>query len=127
MQLVAQRNLHEESMALVNFRPGLRNISKFGAYNVALKRNFSHTSASSAVAMLAGDEINGAFFAKSGAICTRYEERACRCQRVASMMDYECLDLNHAAIDDSDDFHDCLGSVEVIEEAGDATKQDSIT
>ena len=119
---------HDDLAGQVNLRVGTRNINVFGGYSIALKRNHGHASASSAVAMLAGDAINGAFSDHSGGICTRYEERACRCQRLASVEDYAAFDELHAdaAVPPPlvDDPRGPSGSTEIVCLEGDATKQE---
>ena len=74
----AQQELVEQ----ICYRPGLRNISKFGGYNLAIKRNIGHASCESATAMVAGDAINGGFSDKN--IILRFEQNAERCQRLRS-------------------------------------------
>ena len=73
---------HHELMEQLCYRPGLRNISNFGGYNLALKRNIGHTSCEAATAMVAGDAINGGFTSKN--IILRFEQNAEKCQRIRS-------------------------------------------
>ena len=88
--LIAQNNaLQTESAQLVaqiNYRPGTKNISSFGGYSLALKRNYGHASASSCVAMVAGDTVHGGF--RSPAVVTRFELKACIAQRLLSKANY---------------------------------------
>jgi len=89
-QLVAQnQEVKDQLTALegrVNFRPGKRNISLYGGYLLALKRNTGHTSAKALVSIVAGDQLNGAF--KDPHLCIKYEHRACAAMRLMSKNTY---------------------------------------
>ncbi len=53
---------HTENKALVlqmNFRPGLRNVSTYGGYTLAIRRNISHVGAKVTAEMLGGSESQG--------------------------------------------------------------------
>ncbi len=72
-QLVEQTAEHESFVRKVCFRPGTRNITAFGGYNVGLLRNSGHASAHSALAIVLGSDVAGEFHDQS--IVTRFELR----------------------------------------------------
>ena len=102
--------------AQVNYRPGLRCISRVGGYSIALKRNLGHTGSRAAIVMLAGDAIQGGFQNKN--TVTRYEELSCACQRELSRSDYDMIDASMSSSEN--------GFVECIAMEGDATNQEAI-
>ena len=112
-QLVQSRRELDALVAQVKFRPGLRNVSSFGGYTMALKRNVGHTSASAAIQMLGGDQINGGFVDPK--IVWAFEHKTCIAQRISSALDFESM----AEVQTSS--AEC---VEVFGFLGDATHQD---
>ena len=62
-----------ELKAQVNFRPGLRNISCFGGYALAERRNMGHASSETTVKMVASSELAGGL--KDRGIVVQYEHR----------------------------------------------------
>eukprot|EP00959_Pyramimonas_sp_CCMP1952_P059132 1235093-Pyramimonas_sp.AAC.1 len=65
-----------------NYRPGLRNMSLFGGYSVALARSRTAASASATITLVAGDSVRGGF--TDHHIVSKYEARACVAQRLIS-------------------------------------------
>ena len=60
-QVVAARQEITDLCQIINCRPGLRNVSSYAAYNMALRRNSAggHIGAQSVVALMAGAEAFG--------------------------------------------------------------------
>ena len=63
-QLEDQQNHSRDLVAKINMRPGLRCISKWGGYHIALSRNVGNASGEGAVAMVAGLDAAWGFFFK---------------------------------------------------------------
>jgi hypothetical protein len=59
-------------LSLVNFRPN-RNITIYGGYTMALRRNIGHVGAAAALSMVTGDDVHGDLRSKK--IVYRYEHR----------------------------------------------------
>ena len=117
LQLGQAQSEMRDLVSRVNYRPGLRNISRYGGYNLALKRALGHASAEATILMVAGSYEAGAFSSKK--IVTKYEVRACVAQRISSRCDYR--EMMTIATDSS-----CDSTLEVVSYEGDATNQEAI-
>ncbi len=115
-RLVASEAACGELVHQVRWREGCKKISPFGGYSLALLRNKAHVGAKEAIAMIARDEVRGAF--KSKNIVVEYEHKAATAQKLISK-----------------EFHDQLGSfelergfalVEAFVYKGDATNQEAL-
>jgi len=116
----------------INYRPGLRNISLYGGYLLAVKRNIGNTGSKSLVAIVAGDELNGAF--KDAKLVTRFEHRACWGQRLRSKQIYADHDAElQAALPGDlelarlvDSLHHEPMSIQFVQYVGDASNVDAV-
>eukprot|EP00959_Pyramimonas_sp_CCMP1952_P452505 9466696-Pyramimonas_sp.AAC.1 len=82
-QLVSSQGVLIDSMTeKLVLRPGKRNVSVYGGYTMALKRNLGHTSSSAIVQVVGGDSWSGGLKDKN--IATRFEHRCCHAQRLLS-------------------------------------------
>ena len=99
-----------------NFRPGLRNISLYGGYTLAIRRNYSHVGAKIAAEMLAGSEVQGDLHDKK--VVLLYEHKAAEAKRVR----------NRLAIADATATSSAEGSCswEIYSCRGDGTQQEAI-
>eukprot|EP00959_Pyramimonas_sp_CCMP1952_P218380 4567297-Pyramimonas_sp.AAC.1 len=104
-------------------RPGKRNVSVFGGYSIALKRNIGHTSSKAIVAVLSGDPERGGLRDKN--ISIKFEHRCNHVQRLLSSQHYQAIAV---------EFKTCLRTsgtpppfnIEVIQYLADATNQSAI-
>ena len=78
-RLVKTEEAFDHLQEEINYRPGKRNMSKLGGYNLAWRRNTpgTNTSAASAIAMGAGAAVHGSFHDHH--IVTKCEYRAAAC------------------------------------------------
>ena len=87
-ELGTARETIQHLQGLLNYRPGMRNVSIFGCYNLALKRIFSHAGSSMVLKMMAGDKINGGLSENSYQSVVRFEHRTACAKHLRSTKFY---------------------------------------
>ena len=116
-----QHKLNEEIekcttlVAHTNFRPGLRRISLYGGYTLALRRSFGNASAGVAAKMVAGAEDNGGF--TDPKVVILFEHRAAQAKRSRAHNFFVEADAEKADVPDW---------FEIVCYRGDATQQQAI-
>ena len=118
-QLVQVRQESQQLVAKINVRPGSRNVSTFGGYSLAIKRNAAgHVGAAAAAQLVAGDDFRGGLHDKN--IVLKYEHRAACAKRCRAFQ--ECAEFI-----DNIDFgkEDIDISFEVFSYKRDATNQEA--
>ena len=116
-----QHKLNEEIekcttlVAHTNFRPGLRRISLYGGYTLALRRSFGNASAGVAAKMVAGAEDNGGF--TDHQVVILFEHRAAQAKRSRAHNFFVEADAEKADVPDW---------FEIVCYRGDATQQQAI-
>ena len=72
--------------SILNLREGRKNVTMYGGYAMAIKRNLSHSRAAAMVATLGGEEERGGLKSKDAVI--RFEHCTNLCQRYISRLFY---------------------------------------
>ncbi len=79
--IIVQKNAALERLeSAINYRPGKRNVSSVGGFELAIRRKFGHASALVAVKMIAGDAAHGGL--KDPRSVNKCEHKACVAQRI---------------------------------------------
>ena len=121
---------NQELLARLNFRPGLRHISTFGGYTLALKRNLAGVNVSGAAcaSLVAGDDERGSFGDKK--VVLVWEHKAAAAKRCRSAQTHAAfLDSAHdlAPIADlAHDQHRSPSAFEIYCIKADGTNQEAI-
>jgi hypothetical protein len=97
MALQHQKQQSDDLLKMVRYRVN-RNVSVWGGYSLAIRRNIGYASAADTVLMIAGDELHGAVRTKH--VVFRYEHNACLVQRLKSQdwFSNACASMSGAAI-----------------------------
>ena len=85
-ELLLWKDAHKSLTEETCFRPGKRNVSKYGAYCMAIRGASGYASAQTTVKVIAGQKEQGGF--KDKGIVIKYQHKACLGQRLLSSQDY---------------------------------------
>ena len=120
-QLVGVKTERSQLLAKINFRPGLRHVSCFGGYSLALKRNDAGTStgAGAAAMLVAGDDFRGGLHDKK--VVLKYEHLAACAKRCRSEQLHSDFAEDGCLLQEQ-----IANSFEVFCYRGDATNQEAI-
>ena len=120
-QLVESKAESRQLIAKINFRPGLRNVSCFGGYSLAIKRNDAgaSTGAGAAAMLVAGDDFRGGLHDKK--VVLKYEHLAACAKRCRSAL------LHSEFLEDGLAWQERISnSFEIFSYRGDAANQEAI-
>ena len=107
--------------SILNLRDERKNVTIYGGYAMAIKRNLSHSASAAMVATLGGEEERGGLKSKDAVI--RFEHYTNLCQRYISRLFYSAARRD---FDESARWRSSFSNVEVHVLMSDATNEDSV-